>query len=117
MPTYPLEVCHDAWIGSQTVITPGCRRIGLGSIVGAGAVLVRDVPDFAVVGGVPACVIKMRFSDETCERIRNSEWWKLSLNQCLGFLKEMMLPLDGDPICHPLLVGSQTQPERTASAP
>jgi len=51
----------DCWIGSRVIILPG-RRIGKGAVVGAGAVVTRDVPDFAVVGGNPARIIKYRQS-------------------------------------------------------
>ena len=56
----PLEICEDVWIGARAMILPGCKRIGAHSIVGAGAVVTHDVPDYAVVGGNPAQVIRMR---------------------------------------------------------
>jgi acetyltransferase-like isoleucine patch superfamily enzyme len=49
----------DAWLGTQVVILPGVT-IGRGAVVAAGAVVTKDVPPFAVVGGVPATIIKMR---------------------------------------------------------
>lgn len=49
----------DVWIGTRVIILPGCR-IGKGSIIGAGAVVTRDVPPYAIVGGNPAHIIKMR---------------------------------------------------------
>lgn len=60
LPDSPLEIANDVWIGARAIILPGCRRIGAHSIVGAGAVVTRDVPDYAVVGGNPARVIRMR---------------------------------------------------------
>lgn len=54
----------DVWIGQRAIIMPGIK-IGHGSIVGAGAVVTRDVPPYAVVGGVPARVIKMRTDAKT----------------------------------------------------
>ena len=59
-PSTPLHIAGDVWIGSRVLILPGCRRIGHGSIVGAGSVVTKDVPDWAVVGGNPAKVIKYR---------------------------------------------------------
>lgn len=47
---------HEAWIGANVTILPGCRRIGIGAVVGAGAIVTRDVPDFAIVVGNPARV-------------------------------------------------------------
>lgn len=56
----PLHIASDVWIGARAIILPGCRRIGRGAIVGAGAVVTKDVPDFAIVGGNPARVLKYR---------------------------------------------------------
>lgn len=55
----PVVIGNDVWIGDRAVIMPGVR-IGDGCIIAAGAVVTHDVPDYAVVGGVPAKIIKMR---------------------------------------------------------
>lgn len=55
----PVIIEDEAWIGGRAIIMPGVR-IGKGAIVGAGAVVTRDIPPYAVVGGVPARIIKMR---------------------------------------------------------
>jgi virginiamycin A acetyltransferase len=52
----------DVWIGANVVILPGCKRIGVGAVVGAGAVVTKDVPDFAVVVGSPARQISIRLT-------------------------------------------------------
>ena len=67
-------VGNDVWIGSNAII-PGGIRIGTGAIVAAGSVVVKDVPPYAVVGGNPANVIRLRFSDEQIEMLLASEWW------------------------------------------
>lgn len=55
-----LHICSDVWIGARAIILPGCTRIGQGAIVGAGAVVTKDVPDYAIVGGNPAKTIRYR---------------------------------------------------------
>lgn len=56
----PLHIAGDVWIGARVIILPGCKRIGHGAIVGAGSVVTKDVPDWAIVGGNPATVIRYR---------------------------------------------------------
>ena len=56
----PLEICEDVWIGARVIVLPGCKKIGAHSIIGAGAVVTHDVPDYAIVAGNPAKVIRMR---------------------------------------------------------
>lgn len=56
----PLEIGNDVWIGRRVMIMPGCMKIGNGVIIGAGAVVTKDIPDYAIVGGVPAKVLKYR---------------------------------------------------------
>lgn len=56
----PLYIESDVWIGARVTVLPGCRHIGRGAIIGACAVVTKDVPDFAVVAGNPAKVMKYR---------------------------------------------------------
>jgi acetyltransferase-like isoleucine patch superfamily enzyme len=67
---------NDVWIGANSVIMPGIT-IGNGAIIGAGAVVTKDVPDYAVVAGVPAKVIKYRFDEKTISKLLELEWWNL----------------------------------------
>lgn len=60
LPDSPLEIGEDVWIGARAIVLPGCKRIGAHSIIGAGAVVTHDVPDYAIVGGNPARIIRMR---------------------------------------------------------
>ena len=58
-PKKKVSIGNDVWIGTNAVIMPGVN-IGNGVIIGAGAVVTKDVPDYAVVGGIPAKIIKFR---------------------------------------------------------
>lgn len=64
----------DVWIGARCVVLDGVT-IGSGAVVAAGAVVSRDVAPFSVVGGVPARLIRNRFSDQQIERLLRLEWW------------------------------------------
>lgn len=75
----PLSIGNDVWIGDRVIILSGCKTIGNGAVLAAGSVVTRDVPAYAVVGGVPARQIRMRFSSSHIERIEISAWWDKSL--------------------------------------
>jgi len=59
IPDEPVIIGDDVWIGTRAIIMPGVK-ISNGSIIGAAAVVTKDVPDFAIVGGVPARIIGSR---------------------------------------------------------
>lgn len=81
VPTRPLIIEHDAWIGAHAVILPGCVRIGRGAVVAAGAVVTRNVPDFAVVGGNPGRVLRMRFSPERIAELLSLRFWTMTASE------------------------------------
>ena len=70
----PVTIGNDVWIGANALILDGVR-VGDGAIIAAGAVVAKDVPSYAVVGGVPAKVIKYRFSPEEIEFLNCFQWW------------------------------------------
>jgi virginiamycin A acetyltransferase len=72
-----IRVGHDVWIGHNVIIV-GNVTVGNGAILAAGSVITKDVPAYTIVGGVPAKIIKKRFSDQIIQEIENLKWWDLS---------------------------------------
>lgn len=70
---------HDVWVGSNVIIPNGIN-IGTGAVLAGGAFISKDVPPYAIVGGVPAKIIKYRFTDEQIEALLTSKWWELPLS-------------------------------------
>lgn len=73
-----LIIEDDVWIGHNAIITPSCKFIGRGSIIGAGAVVTHDVPAYSVMAGLPAKRLRARFDDATIAALEASRWWLLS---------------------------------------
>jgi acetyltransferase-like isoleucine patch superfamily enzyme len=92
----PLVIGHDVWIGARVIILPGCRSIGNGAIIGAGAVVTRDVPPFTVVAGVPARLVRKRFAPEVEAVVAASEWWWEPLERIAQHLALFTGQLEGE---------------------
>lgn len=67
---------NDVWVGSHALINGGVH-VGDGACVAAGAVVVKDVPPYAIVGGVPAKVIRYRFPEDVIAKLEELEWWDM----------------------------------------
>jgi acetyltransferase-like isoleucine patch superfamily enzyme len=76
-----LIIEHDAWIGERAQILPRCKRIGIGAVVAAGAIVTKDVPDYAIVGGNPAKIIRYRFPKKVIDDLLAAKWWEKPIEQ------------------------------------
>ena len=77
-PWKPVILGHDVWIGAGVKFRGGVT-VGTGAIVAAGSVVTKDVPPYAIVGGVPAKLIRWRFPEAERERLLASEWWRYNV--------------------------------------
>ncbi|ELA7570041.1 CatB-related O-acetyltransferase [Vibrio alginolyticus] len=73
-----IVIGNDVWIGVNAIILSGVK-IGHGSIVAAGSVVTKDVPDYSIVGGNPAKVIKYRFEKHEIKSLLEERWWEKSV--------------------------------------
>lgn len=80
----PLKIGHDVWIGDRVTILSGCQVVGNGAVIAAGAVVTRDVPAYAIVGGVPAKTLRMRFSDLEIAELERERWWERPISELVG---------------------------------
>ena len=71
----PITIGNDVWIGQNVILKKGIH-IHDGAVVAAGSVVTKDVPEFTIVGGVPAKPIKKRFSDKLIKKIKEIRWWR-----------------------------------------
>lgn len=90
----PLVIGHDVWTGDNVTILSGCRHIGNGAVIAAGSVVTRDVPAYAIIGGVPGKVLRERYPAAIQAQLEASRWWEFDL-ATLDRLRPMLLqPLD-----------------------
>lgn len=78
-----VTIGSDVWTGHNVNILPGVS-IGHGAVIGAGSVVTKDVPPYAVVAGVPATIKKLRHPEKTIERLLRTSWWDLELSELSG---------------------------------
>lgn len=80
----PIVIKDDVWIGTDSIILSGVT-IGQGAIIAADSLVNKDVPPYAVVGGVPAKVIKMRFNDEIVNVLKDIDFSKITKELALKY--------------------------------
>ncbi len=88
-------VDDDVWIGQRATILSGVH-IGQGAVIAAGAVVTKDVPPYAIVGGVPAKVIKYRFTPEIIEKLMKIDYSKLDKETVEKNIDKLYEPVTAD---------------------
>lgn len=89
----PVRIGNDVWLGANATILSGVT-IGDGAVVAAGAVVTESVPPYAIVGGVPAGVIKYRFEARAIESLLHVAWWNWSPDRIRENMDLFYLPVD-----------------------
>lgn len=84
---------NDVWIGYGAIIKQGVC-IGHGAVVGSGAVVTKDVPPYAIVGGVPAKIIRYRFDEDTIASLLESKWWEMNDEEIQKYAHLIQSPQD-----------------------
>lgn len=84
----PLNIGNDVWIGHNALIHPHVRTIDDGAVIGAGAVVNKDVPPYAVVVGNPARIVRFRFSKEVIQELLDSKWWDKSIEELKPHIRD-----------------------------
>jgi acetyltransferase-like isoleucine patch superfamily enzyme len=77
--TREVLIGNDVWVGARAIILDGVA-IGDGAIIGAGAVVTKDIPAYAIVGGVPAKIIRYRFNETQVSSLLVRSWWNEDLD-------------------------------------
>ena len=79
----PVIIGNDVWIGTRAIILSNVR-IGDGAVIGAGSVVTRDVPPYAIVAGAPARLLRYRFDEDKIKKLLEIAWWNWDLERILN---------------------------------
>lgn len=74
-----ISIGNDVWIGANVIVMDGIN-IGDGAIIAAGSVVTKDVPPYAISGGVPAKIIRYRFGQKQIEKLLEIKWWDMNID-------------------------------------
>lgn len=81
----------DVWIGQGAMVKAGVK-IGAGAVIGAGSIVTKDIPPYSVAAGNPCRPIRLRFTEDICQKLLDSRWWEFDEDRL-----EKLAPLFSDP--------------------
>lgn len=90
--TQKVEIDNDVWVGYGAMIMSGIK-IGTGAIIGAGSIVTKDVPPYAIVAGTPARLLRYRFDEGLIKRLLASKWWEMPDNWLEAHVDQFLDPL------------------------
>jgi hypothetical protein len=82
-----LVIEDDVWVGHNAILTPRVHHVGRGAVIGAGSVVTKNVPPYAIMAGNPARMLRSRFDEKTIARIEASKWWELDKDALRDLVK------------------------------
>ncbi len=88
-PAWDIYIGNDVYIGQYVKILPGVN-IGDGAVVGAGSIVTKNVPPYAIIAGVPAKVIRYRFSPDVIDALKEIKWWEWDDEKIFEFIPDML---------------------------
>ncbi|MEP6928575.1 MAG: CatB-related O-acetyltransferase [Flavobacterium sp.] len=83
---------NDVWIGMNVIILPNVK-IGDGVTILAGTVVTKDIPDYAVVGGIPGAIVKMKYDLDTIDKMKKIQWWNWSPDKVEENVGDFYIPI------------------------
>lgn len=87
----PIIIGNDVWIGQDVRFAPTGITVGDGAVVAGGALVTKDVPPYAIVGGVPARIIKYRFPREIIDQLLDLKWWQFGFGDFQGISPDIQI--------------------------
>ena len=88
-----ITIGNDVWLGRNVIIT-NYANIGDGVIAGAGAIITKDIPDYAIVVGNPARILRYRYSEEQIKCLKNIKWWDWSDEKIVIYYDDILLDVE-----------------------